>query len=188
MQDVPLEIQQLAASPEPADKIDAMMRLVLLCFTGIRRYYEHEMPMAAHSLRVGMQLSRFGDDLTTVLAGFGHDLYEDTDMTAPLLATLFGPKVADLVGVCSLDEALRRSDRQQANEDLFQRVKAHGRPAIAIELVDVADNMWALGGREPNWEQAEKLLDLGRNCPGLGEQSPHVQALSYKLGQLRKEL
>src|SRR5688500_1897105 len=105
------DLYRLARSDDPANKVAASLHLTLLAFAGQRRRGGNvPLPMAAHSIRVGLQLERYGAEVETVLAGFCHDMLEDTDVTPLQLETLFGEDVVQLVGACSLDDAIYRDD------------------------------------------------------------------------------
>lgn len=177
------ELRGLVAFGQPARQIEAAMQLVLVGFSGKNRYGDKE-PMAVHSLRVGLQLQRFGDDLTTVLGGFCHDLVEDTDVTRTHVVELFGDKVCDLVMACTLDPELEKVDDRQANLDLIRRVAVHGANAVAVKIVDCTDNMATIRQVPNKWHHemfwcADQWLALGHQV--LGGSSPHVQALQTML-------
>lgn len=183
------ELRELVALSQPARHIEAAMRLVLVSFTGQNRYGNHE-PMAVHSLRVGLQLSRFGNDLTTVLGGYCHDLIEDTKVTEAIVTELFGAEVCELVLACTQNDALYESDSRPVNEDLIRRVAAYGARAVAIKIVDSTDNLATLHQVDVKWHEemlwcGDEWLNLGRKI--LGEHAPHVMALEAMLARVRPQ-
>jgi len=135
-------------------------------------------------MRVGLQLERFGDDETTIIGGFGHDLFEDTDVTLDLFGELFGSAATDLVLACSHDVELYKQDPDAANNDLIQRAEAHGSSAIAVKIVDVTDNLATAHEVPKDWVEemfgcGQQWLQLGHRY--LGDDTPHCKALTERL-------
>jgi (p)ppGpp synthase/HD superfamily hydrolase len=177
------ELEPMARSERPATVIDAAMRLVLMAFTDQERYGSLE-PTAAHSLRVGLQLSRYGATTTTVLGGLCHDLIEDTEVTTDMLTMLFSEEVTRLVLACSLNEKLYRQDERAGNLDLVQRAQAYGPDAVAIKVVDVTDNLQTIQQLPAGWQTemlwcAEHWLMAAHDH--LGSDSPYYHELDQAL-------
>jgi len=101
-------------------------------------------PYLGHVQRVAERLVVMHDpDLE--IAGLLHDAVEDTSLTLRNVETLFGPRVARIVGtVTRLVE--------ETYEDFIARIQESGtRDAVMVKLADLADNMDPArpGGRSP---------------------------------------
>lgn len=186
------DIHRLALTDEPDSKVAAAIHLVTVAFAGQRRRGGTiPMPMAAHSIRVGLQLERFGADLKTVLAGFCHDTIEDTAVTATQVETLFGGQVARLVMACTLDESIYANDHLAGNRDLVRRVSDAGSCAAFVKVVDILDNLATYHEVPAAWQDemlwcAGAWLDLGRRQ--LGVRHIAVKALEIKLRNIDASL
>lgn len=178
---------ELVQTDNPADKIDAATKLVSFAFTGKRRLGSI-LPMASHSIRVGYRLAAFGDDLTTVLVGILHDVIEDTDVTAELVASLFGAEVAKLTLACTLNPVLEKLDERRANLDLMKRTTDHGPRTVKVKVLDSTDSLTTLHQVPEEWRA--EMLWCGQqwwkiSCRVLGEHMPHTGALYSELIRLR---
>lgn len=105
-------------------------------------------PVILHSTRVGMELYDRGYEKHVVVAGFLHDLVEDTDVTADQIRSRFGDDVANIVGATSYDDDI--DDYLERHLDIYDRCFALGRPAVAVKAADLLDNSdyYSLGDSE----------------------------------------
>jgi len=95
-------------------------------------------PVILHSTRVGMELYDRGYEQHIVVAGFLHDLLEDTAVTVAEIRSQFGDDVANIVEATSFDEAI--DDYLERHLDIYERCFALGRPAVAVKAADLLDN------------------------------------------------
>lgn len=175
-------VQQKLACAERGSKIEAVIIFVVACFDGMFRIGK-KCPAVIHSLRVGSQLERFGAKTETILAGFLHDVVEDTDCTEYTVFDVFGGEVGMLVRACSEDIRLGGAEQR---DDLFRRAEMHGAEAIAIKVVDVADNLCSIGDVKQEWQ--DELILCGRRWLQLGEKhlgfdAPHCVELRNLLAK-----
>lgn len=105
-------------------------------------------PVILHSTRVGMDLydRRYGKHV--VIAGFLHDLLEDTGVTADDIRSEFGGEVADIVEATSFDEDIDNYLRR--SRDVYRRCFELGKDAVVVKAADILDNSdyYGLGGSE----------------------------------------
>lgn len=125
-------------------------------------------PMLVHSIRVGSYLDQAGLPIEVVVAGFLHDLLEDTPVTEEEIEHAFGSQILAIVKACSHDNALHERDRQAANEELFERAFAYGPSAVVIKVADAADNIATIHhlakDRQMDFmHRAERWLAIGRH-------------------------
>lgn len=179
------DIESLAATEESAGMMSAAQLLIMTAF-GDQRRYDGLSPMWVHSTRVGLQVNRWGGNLSTTLAGFCHDLLEDTNVTAGCIEGLFGRKTLEITQACTLNKVLYDSDHKKGNDDLRARVQAAGECAILVKIADIDDNLdlKSFRGVPVSWQAemlycAEGWLDLGLSY--LGMDHPGVEALRSKL-------
>jgi len=95
-------------------------------------------PVILHSTRVGMELYDRGYEQHVVVAGFFHDLLEDTAVTADEIRSRFGDDVANIVEATSYDEDIH--DYLERHLDIYERCYELGRPAVAVKAADLLDN------------------------------------------------
>lgn len=95
-------------------------------------------PVILHSIEVGLYLFQAGYDLNVVIAGFLHDLIEDTDTSANEIKNTFNKKVADLVEASTLNKEIKDPIAQYI--DSFDRAKKMGKEALLIRAVDLYFN------------------------------------------------
>ncbi|MEZ4448701.1 MAG: HD domain-containing protein [Nannocystaceae bacterium] len=103
-----------------------------------RKYPDADVPYMSHCAGVAIVLARHGFDEEVVAAGALHDVLEDTAATEDDLIAEFGPRVAELVRLCSEeDKSLSWEERKLAYLERFP-----GKPwdAQAITLADKIDN------------------------------------------------
>jgi guanosine-3',5'-bis(diphosphate) 3'-pyrophosphohydrolase len=99
-----------------------------------------KLPVACllHGIRVGLYLQRHGGSKEVVLAGFLHDVLEDTDASLEEVEQNFGRRVAELVNAMTYDEGLESMERSR---DSVMRCKHLGRDALMIKAADLIDNL-----------------------------------------------
>ncbi len=97
---------------------------------------EHK-PTFLHCIRVGMYLYQHGYETDTIIAGFLHDMLEDTDVTYDMIVAKRWTKIADIVLANTRDEALPKSDRKM---DLIRRCK-QSKEASLIKALDTMDGL-----------------------------------------------
>ena len=73
------------------------------------------------------------------MAGFLHDLLEDTDCELSEIEKEFGERMAKLVSACTFDENIE--DYQERWRKLVSNIKRVGRAAMIIKLADQMDNL-----------------------------------------------
>lgn len=95
-------------------------------------------PVILHSTRVGMDLYDRGYERDVVVAGFLHDLLEDTDVTADEIRSRFGDDVADIVAAASFGEHI--DDYLERHYDIYRRCFELGRSAVLVKAADILDN------------------------------------------------
>jgi len=164
-------VRQKLACAERGSKIEAVIIFVVACFDGMLRIGK-KCPTVIHSLRVGSQLERFGARTETILAGFLHDVVEDTSCNEHTIFSIFGGEVGMLVRACSEDIRLKGAEQR---EDLFRRAELHGAEAVAIKVVDVADNLYSIGDVKQEWQ--DELILCGQRWLQLGERYLGFDAL-----------
>jgi hypothetical protein len=116
-------------------------------------------PVILHSTRVGMDLYDRGYEKPIVIAGFLHDLIEDTDVTPGEIRSEFGGEVANIVQAASFDESI--DDYLDRHYDIYERCFELGRSAVAVKAADILDNSdyYGLEGSEELRKNLLKKMD-----------------------------
>ncbi|WP_435359976.1 HD domain-containing protein [Haloarchaeobius sp. DFWS5] len=105
-------------------------------------------PVILHSTRVGMDLYDREYEKHVVVAGFLHDLIEDTDVTADEIRSEFGDEVATIVAATSFDTEI--DGYLERHYDIYKRCFELGRDAVVVKAADLLDNSdyYAVGDSE----------------------------------------
>lgn len=96
-------------------------------------------PVILHSIRVGMTLYEYNYSEDIVVAGFLHDILEDTDVKKDVIQKKFGKYVTDLVVANSFDLNIKDSEKRYI--DIFERCIKKGEDALIIKTADLLDNL-----------------------------------------------
>jgi (p)ppGpp synthase/HD superfamily hydrolase len=91
-----------------------------------------------HSIRVGLYLQAQGYDEEIALAGFLHDVIEDTSVTLDEVQATFGETVAKLVAANTNNMDLPRLER---DDESLARCIQIGEPAVLVNFADTRDNL-----------------------------------------------
>jgi GTP pyrophosphokinase len=74
-----------------------------------------------------------------VIAGFLHDLIEDTDCKIEEIKSEFGKRVGTLVSACTFDRNIK--DYKERWRSLILNIRQIGRDAVIIKLIDQMENL-----------------------------------------------
>lgn len=107
----------------------------------IKKECRTDKPLFFHSLRVGFRLMEAGKSRGVVLAGFLHDLVEDTDCKIGQIEKRFGKKVARLVLVNTFPASVKGGNYQKRWSKAIKQVQQAGREAMIIRVADAWDNL-----------------------------------------------
>ncbi|MGN0902140.1 MAG: RelA/SpoT family protein, partial [Succinivibrio sp.] len=122
-------------------------------------------PYIIHPIAVATVIAQMHLDVESVQAALLHDVVEDTEITAEMLAKEFGQTVNELVqGVTKLDK-LRFHDYKEAQMENFRKMILAMTKDIRVILVKLADrthNMRTLGALRPDKRVriAKETLDV----------------------------
>lgn len=105
----------------------------------VNRYSRNPKPVILNSIQVGIKLMEFKVPHEVVIAGFLHDLIEDTNCSLFTIKKNFGGKVATYVAAMTMDYSI--SDYKTRWYDDIKRLKKLGRYAVLLKLIDSADNL-----------------------------------------------
>ncbi len=127
---------EITYSPEVQKEIE---RAVVFMVQKIQEKCYNEKPLILHSIKVGMKLMELRESKEVVIAGFLHDLLEDTDCKIEEIKEQFGERVAILVTACTFDRNTKDYKKRWCN--LISNIKRAGRDAIIIKLIDQIENL-----------------------------------------------
>ncbi len=95
-------------------------------------------PVLFHSIHVGIYLYDHGYRVEIVLAGFMHDLLEDTDTTIDEITNIFGKEVADFVLANTKDDSI--ADKKERKRKMVANCIEAGQDALIIKAADTLEN------------------------------------------------
>lgn len=149
-------------------------------------------PVILHSIRVGMILYDLGEGEEVVLAGFLHDVVEDTSISIEEVEQEFGARVAELVHVNTFDEACAKiSEKVECYKKAYREIKKVGRDAIIVKCADTLENSdyFEFAGSEEMAKYCRKkmkdLIDMATE--EVGEEEAVVQKLQKKYREITNE-
>ncbi|QGN06907.1 HD domain-containing protein [Halorhabdus sp. CBA1104] len=152
-------------------------RAIVYLVTSFEASGANPKPVVLHSVRVGMDLYNRGYEKQIVIAGFLHDLIEDTDVTRDDIAAHFGAEVAAIVAATSFDRAIE--DYTERYRDTFDRCVEMGRPPVLVKAADTLDNSsyyHLADSKESRANLVEKLASfIDRSEPYIGEERLHEE-------------
>lgn len=120
-------------------------------------------PMIIHAIRVGEILYNTGSDEDTVIAGYLHDLIEDTGVTADMIDQEFGVLVSEIVVVNTIDDEARNDS--VGKRKYFEKIANVGVGAVSVKAADLADNLqhYRAYHDEEKWIREREGLSLKRD-------------------------
>jgi len=122
--------------PQKQDQeIEKAITMVIDC---VREKCTNPKPLILHSIRVGFRLLELKQPINVVLAGFLHDLVEDTNCTVEKIEKEFGQKVSGLTIALAQEKIEDYKERWRV---LMSKIKKAGEKAMLIKLLDIEDNL-----------------------------------------------
>jgi len=85
-----------------------------------------------------MELYRKKFNKDIVIAGFLHDLLEDTDVNENEIKKLFGKKILNLIKANSYNKKIK--NEKERYKEMLCRCAEAGREAIIVKVIDILDN------------------------------------------------
>lgn len=95
-------------------------------------------PTLLHAIRVGSWLYFHSYETNIVIAGFLHDIVEDTDVTEQDIFEVFGLEVANIVKANTKNKKIQESKIR--NEELVKRCLEASEKASIVKAADILDN------------------------------------------------
>ena len=120
------------------DDQERIEKAVILASSKFALLHDLVKPTLLHSIRVGCWLYFHGYDTSIVIAGFLHDIVEDTDVTEQNVRDDFGVEVANLVMANTKNTNI--TDKETRNEELIKRCLGTSEKASIVKAADILDN------------------------------------------------
>jgi (p)ppGpp synthase/HD superfamily hydrolase len=159
----------------PVDEDEEIERAIQYLVHSFESSGDNPKPVILHSTRVGMELYDRDYETAIVVAGFLHDLVEDTAVTVDEIRAEFGPEVADVVAAASFDE--RIDDYLERHYDIYERCFDQGKRAVVVKAADILDNSdyYGEGGSD---ELRQNLIEkmgyfIEESEPYIGDEEIH---------------
>ena len=152
------------------------------------QYRVSEEPYIIHPVEVVKILIDLRADTHTLIAGFLHDILEDTDTTPEEIRELFGDDVLGLVQAVTKLGKLKFKSKEERQAENFRRLfiaMANDARVIFLKLADRLHNMRTLNFMAPAKQQriAQETLDIFAplaNRLGVGKIKAELEDLSLK--------
>lgn len=107
-------------------------------------------PYITHPIAVATELARWHMDIQALCAGLMHDVLEDTSVTKPEMAAIFGDTIAEMVDGLSKLENLKYDNKAEQQAESFRKLimaMTKDVRVIVIKLSDRLHNMRTLGAK-----------------------------------------
>jgi len=147
-------------------------------------------PVILHSTRVGIDLYDRGDEEHVVIAGFLHDLLEDTAVSADEIRSEFGDEVGAIVEAATVDDSI--DEYLERHYDIYGRCFDLGRDAVVVKAADILDNSgyYGVGDGAPGLQRnlvtkMEYFIDKSK--PYIGDEAIHGE-LAAKLPGVKQRV
>ncbi len=114
------------------------IKLVTKAFEGKRRK-KLDIDASVHSITVGYFLKDSNENLDVVVAGFLHDIIEDTDYDYEYIKTNYNENIANLVSGVSENKEIK--DWKERKVKFIERITNSSDDIIKIELADKFHNL-----------------------------------------------
>lgn len=133
-------MEQQEILPIKDSEIEYIMRYLLDNLD--KNSMEHTM---GHSVKVGFLLGSLYYDRETIIAGFLHDIIEDSDVSKKDLEYRFGMKVGEIVQANTFDYTIDKKSRSieskiRRHQDCFNHCVRSGREALLVKAADLYVN------------------------------------------------
>jgi len=128
--------REIVYSPQTQKEFE---RAIAFMIKKIQERCYNEKPLILHSIKVGLKLMEQKEKKDIVIAGFLHDLIEDTDCKIEEIKSEFGERVRTLASACTFDRNIK--DYKERWSKLISNIKQVGRDALIIKLVDQMENL-----------------------------------------------
>lgn len=184
--DIRIKLEEQHRTPEDIAQIEKAFQFAKKLHQG--QYRVSEEPYIIHPVEVVKILVNLRADSHTLMAGFLHDILEDTDTQPEELKELFGEDVLTLVqGVTKLGK-LKFKSKEERQAENFRRLfiaMANDVRIIFLKLADRLHNMRTLNFMAPAKQQriAQETLDIFAplaNRLGVGKIKAELEDLSLK--------
>lgn len=184
--DIRTKLEEQHRTPEDIAQIEKAFQFAKKLHQG--QYRVSEEPYIIHPVEVVKILVNLRADSHTLMAGFLHDILEDTDTQPEELKELFGEDVLTLVqGVTKLGK-LKFKSKEERQAENFRRLfiaMANDVRIIFLKLADRLHNMRTLNFMAPAKQQriAQETLDIFAplaNRLGVGKIKAELEDLSLK--------
>lgn len=121
------------------ERLAAAYERARLAHEGQTRKFTGE-PYIDHCGLVGSTVGWYHGSIEAIMAGYLHDVIEDTDVSCPEIEEEFGTDVADLVWACTDPPGLRGDARRTAKLKKIQELAADSEARL-IQLADIWHNV-----------------------------------------------
>jgi guanosine-3',5'-bis(diphosphate) 3'-pyrophosphohydrolase len=123
-------------------------------------------PVLKHSLAVGQILEKFKYSENIIIAGYLHDIIEDTNIKPELIQKKFGIKILRLIELNTFDISIK--EKIESYKELFSRCKKN-KSALIVKTADLLDNShyccYQNDGKPNEWwiEKLKYFLKIARS-------------------------
>lgn len=124
-------------------------RSIQFASTAFNKTRDLPKPVFFHSIRVGTYLYFHQYETNIVIAGYLHDLIEDTNHTEASIAIEFGNQVSSLVAANSKSSTINSST--QRNKELMKRCAQFSESAAIVKAADIIDNYYYYSSLKVDW-------------------------------------
>lgn len=117
-------------------------RAIIYMIDHFAKYNRNEKPVIIHSIIVGYRLMELKQNKDLVIAGFLHDLVEDSNCSIADIKKEFGNNVAKLVSAITVNPLM--TNYKKRYKILMNQIISYGQDAALLKAVDGYENLLQL--------------------------------------------
>ena len=157
------KIEKTIKSYHPSDNIEVLKKAYEYAYNAHKdQKRQSGEPFVIHPLNVALILAEMNLDKETIVAGFLHDVVEDTECSIDDIRKEFGEEVAFLVdGVTKIEDVIKKQKRRKIEASNIKKIIMATIKDIRVILIKFADRLHNL--RTLEYKRPERQIAIAKN-------------------------
>ncbi len=157
------EIEKTIKGYHPSDNIEVLEKAYEYAYNAHKdQKRQSGEPFVIHPLNVALILAEMNLDKETIVAGFLHDVVEDTECSIDDISKEFGEEVAFLVdGVTKIENVIKKQKKRKIEASNIKKIIMATTKDIRVILIKFADRLHNL--RTLEYKSPERQIAIAKN-------------------------
>lgn len=157
------EIEKTIKGYHPSDNIEVLEKAYEYAYNAHKNQKRQSgEPFVIHPLNVALILAEMNLDKETIVAGFLHDVVEDTECSIDDISKEFGEEVAFLVdGVTKIEDVIKKQKKRKLEASNIKKIIMATTKDIRVILIKFADRLHNL--RTLEYKRPERQVAIAKN-------------------------